>query len=104
VDFGFRAVISTQFADIFSNNSLKNSLIPVIVNEELHTWLLDNPRAVVEIDVAAATLTLADGRSVAFPLDRFAQHCLLEGIDQLGYLQNKAAEITAFEQARAWKP
>jgi len=104
VDFGFRAVISTQFADIFLNNSLKNSLIPIIINEELHAWLLDNPGARVEINVAAATLTLPDGRSAEFPLDAFSQHCLLEGIDPLGYLRSKAADITAFEQARAWKP
>lgn len=104
VAFGFRAVISTQFADIFRNNSLKNSLIPIIVDVKLHTWLLDNPGALVAIDVAAATLTLPDGRCVEFPLDGFAQHCLLEGIDELGYLRSKAADITAFEQARAWKP
>ncbi len=104
VDFGFRAVISTQFADIFRNNSLKNGLVPVIVDTDVHAWLLDNPGAEVEIDVATATLSLPDGRSVKFPLDGFSQHCLLEGIDQLGFLRSKEADISAFEQARTWKP
>ena len=104
VDFGFRAVISTQFADIFSNNSLKNGLLPIIIDVESHKWLLAHPGAMVDIDVATTTLTLPDGRSLEFPLDGFAQHCLLEGIDQLGFLQNKETNITAFEQARTWKP
>lgn len=104
VEFGFRAVISTQFADIFSNNSLKNSLIPVIIDAESHKWLLDHPGAEVEIDVATATLTLPSGQHIEFPLDRFAQHCLLEGIDSLGFLQSQSDAISAFEQDRPWKP
>jgi 3-isopropylmalate/(R)-2-methylmalate dehydratase small subunit len=104
VDFGFHAVISTQFADIFRNNSLKNGLVPIVIDTETHDWLLDNPGAEVEIDVAAATLTLPDGRCIKFPLDDFSQHCLLEGIDQLGYLISKEAEISKFEQERSWKP
>lgn len=104
VDFGFRVVISTRFADIFRNNSLKNGLVPVVVDEETHAWLLENPGAIVDVDVAAATLTLPDGRSMEFPLDGFSQHCLLEGLDQLGFLQSKESEISAFEQARSWKP
>jgi len=104
VDFGFRAIISTQFADIFNNNSLKNRLLPVIIDEESHEWLLAHPGAEVDIDVATATLTLPDGRNIEFPLDGFAQHCLLEGIDQLGFLQSRENDISAFEQARTWKP
>ncbi len=104
VDFGFQAVISTKFADIFRNNALKNGLIPIIVDTEVHAGLLDNPGAEVEIDVATATLSLPDGRSVEFPLESFAQYCLLEGIDQLGFLRSKEADISAFEQARTWKP
>ncbi len=104
VDFGFRAVISTQFADIFRNNSLKNGLVPIIVDAETHTWLLSNPGAEVDIDVATATLTLPDGRKLAFPLDGFSQQCLLEGVDQLGYLLSKADQIDTFERERAWKP
>jgi len=104
VDFGFQAVISTQFADIFRNNSLKNGLVPIVIDTEAHAWLLDNPGAEVEIDVATATLTLPDGRCIEFPLDGFSQHCLLEGIDQLGYLISKESEISKFEQERTWKP
>jgi 3-isopropylmalate/(R)-2-methylmalate dehydratase small subunit len=104
VDFGFRAVISTQFADIFSNNSLKNGLLPIVLDEDSHEWLIANPGAVVDIDVAASTLKLPDGRCIDFPLDSFSQQCLLNGIDQLGFLQSKESDIDRFEQERPWKP
>jgi len=104
VDFGFRAVISTQFADIFKNNSLKNGLVPITIDKEHHEWLLANTGAEVEVDIAAATLTLPDGTTLEFPIDGFAQHCLLEGVDQLGFLLSKDAEISKFEQERSWKP
>jgi len=104
VDFGFRAVISTQFADIFRNNALKNGLVPIVVDDKTHAWLLAHPGADVVIDVADATLTLPDGRRIEFPLDGFSQHCLLEGIDQLGFLLSKDKEISRFERERAWKP
>jgi len=100
VDFGFRAVISTQIADIFRNNALKNGLVPIIVDDDTHQWLIDNPGAEVAVDVEAATLTLPDGRVLEFPIDGFSQHCLLEGIDQLGYLLGKDEAITRFEQNR----
>ena len=73
VDFGFRAVISTQFADIFRNNSLKNGLVPIVIDSETHAWLLDHPGVEVEVDVAATTLKLPDGRRIEFPLDSFSQ-------------------------------
>jgi len=104
VDFGFRAVVSTQIADIFRNNSLKNGLVPIVIDAEPHRWLLDNPGAEVSIDVAAATITLPGHDPIEFPLDGFSKHCLLEGIDQLGYLLSKEADVAAFEQNRAWKP
>jgi 3-isopropylmalate/(R)-2-methylmalate dehydratase small subunit len=104
VDFGFRAVISTQIADIFRSNSLKNGLVPVVVPAEIHAWLIDNPGATVTVDVESQTLSLPDGRSVEFPLDGFSKHCLMEGVDQLGYLLNRDAEITQFEQNRPWQP
>ena len=104
IDFGFQAVISTQIADIFSNNALKNGLVPVIVDGDTHQWLLDHPGAEVTIDVAAATLELPDGNKLDFPIDPFAQHCLLEGVDQLGYLLSQADDIAAFERNRPWKP
>lgn len=104
IDFGFRAVISTQIADIFSNNSLKNGLVPVVVDADTNQWLLDNPGAELIIDVASATLELPDGKRLEFPIDAFSQHCLLEGIDQLGFLLNQADKITEFERNRTWKP
>lgn len=104
VDFGFRAVISTQIADIFSNNSLKNGLVPIIVDADTHQWLLDNPGVELTIDVEAATLEMPDGRTLPFPIDGFSQHCLLEGIDQLGFLLGMAEQISEYEHKRPWKP
>jgi 3-isopropylmalate/(R)-2-methylmalate dehydratase small subunit len=101
VDFGIRAVISTEIADIFRNNSLKNGLLPVIVDSDTHQWLLANPGAEVVIDLATTTLTLPDGRSIQFPVEAFARYCLLNGIDELGYLLAKRTEIEAYERAHA---
>ena len=104
LDYGLEAVISTEIADIFRNNSLKNGLVPVVVDTDTHHWLLDNPGAEIVIDVESATLTLPDGRRVEFPIDGFARYCLLEGIDQLGYLQKQLPAIEQFEETRPWKP
>jgi 3-isopropylmalate/(R)-2-methylmalate dehydratase small subunit len=97
--YGFRAVISTSFADIFKNNSLKNSLLPIVVPADVHAELLKNPEHPVRVDLASQTLTLANGRKVEFPVDGFAKHCLLEGIDELGYILQQAPAIGAFESA-----
>ena len=104
LDYGFRAVISTEIADIFRNNALKNGLLPIVVDQDTHSWLLDNPGAEVEIDVARATLRFAGAKCVRFPIDNFARYCLVEGIDQLGYLQQRAGDISAFEETRTWTP
>jgi len=104
LDYGFQAVISTEIADIFRNNSLKNGLLAISVDPETHAWLLDNPGVELSIDVAAATLELPDGRKVSFPIDGFSRHCLVEGVDQLGFLQQKISDIKEFEETRAWKP
>jgi 3-isopropylmalate/(R)-2-methylmalate dehydratase small subunit len=101
LDYGFRAVISTEIADIFRNNSLKNGLLPVVVDEATHAWLLANPGVEVEVDLDSSTLRLPDGRSVQFPIDAFARYCLLHGIDELGYLLSQADAIGRYEQARA---
>ncbi|MFM1887446.1 MAG: hypothetical protein RL026_2603 [Pseudomonadota bacterium] len=98
LDYGFKAVISTEIADIFRSNSLKNGLLPLVVDEATHAWLLANPGAGVEIDLEATTLTLPDGRVVKFPIEPFARVCLLNGVDQLGYLLSKDAEIAAYER------
>ena len=103
-DFGFRAIISTSFADIFRNNALKNGLLPLIVDAETHRRLLESaadPSAEVTVDLAAQTLRLPDGKSVTFPIDGFAKDCLLEGVDQLGYLVKHETQIRAYEQTHA---
>ena len=101
--FGFRSVISTSFADIFRNNALKNGLLPVAVDAATHRRLLAlaaaDPASQVTVDLAAATLTLPDGTTATFPIDPFAQTCLLEGMDELGYLLKHEPQIAAYEQA-----
>ncbi len=98
--FGFRAVISTSFADIFKQNSLKNSLLPIVVPRDVHAKLFANPESAVTVDLAAQTLTLADGTAVEFPVDGFSKHCLLEGVDELGYILQQEAAIKSFEAGR----
>jgi 3-isopropylmalate/(R)-2-methylmalate dehydratase small subunit len=99
--YGFRAVVSTSFADIFKQNSLKNGLLPIVVPRDAHAWLFANPEAVLKVDLAAQTLTLGDGRAVEFPVDAFAKHCLLEGVDELGYILHQDAAIAGFEAGQA---
>jgi 3-isopropylmalate/(R)-2-methylmalate dehydratase small subunit len=99
-DYGIRAVISTSIADIFFNNALKNGLLPVLVGEDIHDWLLSHPGADVEIDLETMTVTLPDGRRGGFPIDAFVRHCLLNGVDELGYLLSCEAAIEAFERSR----
>ena len=98
LDYGFRAVVSSGIADIFRNNSLKNGLLPLIVDEATSEWLLSHPGAELSVDLASASLGLPDGRRVSFPIEPFAQHCLLEGVDELGYLLARTREIEAFER------
>ncbi len=99
--WGFEAVISTSFADIFRNNALKNGLLPVVVDAETHRDLFElaeeSPHATVTIDLASQTLTLPGGRKVEFPIDKFNKTCLLQGVDQLGYLLGLEERISAFE-------
>jgi 3-isopropylmalate/(R)-2-methylmalate dehydratase small subunit len=99
LDFGFRAVISTEIADIFRGNSLKNGLLPIVVDEMTSRWLLEHPGAAVDIDLEAARLTLPGGVEVPFPIEAFARHCLINGVDELGYLQSKLEAIRRFEAA-----
>ena len=100
LDYGFRAVISTEIADIFRNNSLKNGLLPIVVDEATSRWLIDNPGSEVQIDLASATLKLATGVSVSFPIDPFARYCLLNGVDELGFLLQQQERIAAYEARR----
>jgi 3-isopropylmalate/(R)-2-methylmalate dehydratase small subunit len=98
LDYGFRAVISTEIADIFRSNSLKNGLLPIEVDEAAGQWLLQHPGAEVTIDLASATLRLPNGSTVEFPIERFARYCLLNGVDELGFLIARQGEIAAYEQ------
>jgi 3-isopropylmalate/(R)-2-methylmalate dehydratase small subunit len=100
-DFGIDVVISTSFADIFRSNSLKNGLVPVVVDKDTLEWLIANPGAEVTVDLASSMLQLPGGRSVKFPIEPFARFCLMQGVDQLGYLLSKNAEITAYEKRHA---
>lgn len=105
VAWGFRAIVSTSFADIFRNNALKNALVPVIVDEATHAKLFalveSNPSAELSVDLAQQSLTAPDGTVSHFPVDSFAKHCLLNGIDELGYLQSFEKEIAAYEARTA---
>ena len=101
LDFGFRAVISTEIADIFRSNSLKNGLLPIVVDETSHRWLLENPGANVRVDLESTSLHLPNGTTVTFPVEGFARYCLLNGIDELGFLLQKDGAITRFERAHA---
>ena len=97
VQNGFRAVISTSFADIFKGNALKNGLLPAVVPADVHKQLINSSGMVVTIDLAGQTLTLADGRAVQFPIDSFAKRCMLDGVDELGYMLQQEPAIAAFE-------
>ena len=104
VDFGFRAVIATSFADIFGGNSLKNGLLPIVLEPALHAELRAaveaDSTAEVRVDLESQTVTLPSGKRARFPVDAFAKTMLLEGVDELGYLLAKEASISAFEAGR----
>jgi len=100
LDHGIRAVVSSGIADIFRNNALKNGLVAIVVGADEHRWLLDNPGVDLSIDVREQAITLPRGNVFRFELEPFARHCLLEGVDQLGFLLQQAEAITAFERQR----
>jgi len=103
MDHGFRAIISTAFADIFHNNALKNGLLPIVVDADTHKQLLslveEEPHTTITVNLEEQTVTLPDGRSVSFPLDAFNKVCLMEGVDQLGYLLKQEDAILAYEES-----
>jgi 3-isopropylmalate/(R)-2-methylmalate dehydratase small subunit len=100
LDYGIQAVVSTEIADIFRSNSLKNGFLPIVVDETTSQWLIANPGAEVTIDVASTTLTLPTGVGVKFPLEAFSRFCLLNGVDELGFLLERRGEIEAYERRR----
>ncbi len=102
-DYGIRAVVSTSIADIHRGNCLKNGIIPILVDEPTHQEALaaGARNEVFEVDLPAQTLKLPSGKKVQFPIDAFSKHCLVNGLDELGYLQSHAAKVDAYEKARA---
>ena len=98
--FGFRAIISTSFADIFKSNSLKNSLLPIVVTPEIHKKIFSMPESSIEVDLASQTITLADGTKAEFPVDTFSKQCLLEGVDELGFILKNEVSIAGYEAQR----
>ena len=105
-DYGFRAVITPGFADIFHNNSLKNGLLPVTLPEEVVNMLLDlveeEPETHIIVDLESQTVILPDGQQHSFHIDPFRKQCLLEGLDDLGYLMSKEEAIAAHEAQPAY--
>lgn len=106
--YGFRAVISTSFGDIFRNNALKNGFLPLVVDAATHARLVElgsaMPAARVRVDLERQVVVLPDGSEASFPVEPFAKHCLLNGVDELGFLLSAEAEIAAFEDGRAGVP
>ncbi len=98
--YGFRAVISTSFADIFQQNSLKNGLLPIVVARDDHAFLFAHPDSSLKVDLASQSVRLPDGRTIRFEVDAFSKHCLLEGVDELGYILNQNAAIASYESQR----
>ena len=97
-DAGFRVVVSTSIADIFRNNALKNGILPVVVPPEVHARLVASPGATVRVDLLSLSLTLPDGTQAPFAVDAFARRCLLDGVDELGFLLAHADAIAAYEE------
>jgi 3-isopropylmalate/(R)-2-methylmalate dehydratase small subunit len=97
-DYGFRVVISSEIADIFRGNSLKNGLLPIIIDKRAHQWLLDNPGADVTVDLESCEVRLPrNGGTYSFDVDAFSRHCLMEGVDEMGYLAAQDEAIAAYE-------
>lgn len=101
LDYGFRAVISTEIADIFRSNALRNGLLPVVIDADSHAWLLAHPGAEIGIDLRDCTVRMGPGREAGFEVEPFARHCLLNGLDPLGWLLSQAPAIEAYEDQAA---
>ena len=100
LDFGLRAVLCSEIADIFRSNALKNGLLALVIDAPAHRWLLDHPGIELAIDVAGQYVELPDGGRIGFALEPFARHCLLHGVDQLGFLLGQSHAIDHYEQNR----
>jgi len=100
LDYGFRAVISTEIADIFRSNALRNGLLALVLDADYHGWLMAHPGAELTIDLRACEVRLPDGRIAPFEVEPFARHCMLHGVDPLGWLLSREEDIRRFEEAR----
>ncbi len=101
LDYGFRAVVSTGIADIFRSNALRNGLLPVVLDAEPHAWLMAHPGAEITIDLVRCELRLPDRSGIPFEVEPFARHCMLHGVDPLGWLLGREDDIRRYEEARA---
>lgn len=103
--YGFQAVVSTSFADIFRNNALKNGFLPVQVDAEAHDAMFEairlHPDVEFSIDLENQVISWPGGHEVEFPIDKFSKNCLLKGVDELGYILGFDAEISAFEETHS---
>lgn len=100
-DYGFRVVISSEIADIFRNNSLKNGVLPIIIEKGAHQWLLDHPGEEVTVDLEKCEVRLPkNGGTYSFNIDAFSRHCLMEGVDEMGYLAAQEDAISKYESTR----
>lgn len=104
LDYGIEAVISSEIADIFRSNSLKNGLLTIVIDEAEHRVLMASPGIELVIDIAEGSIRKPDGSTIHFDLDRFSRHCLLNGVDQLGFLLEAEADISAWESRRSTNP
>ncbi len=99
-DYGFRVVISSEIADIFLGNSLKNGLLPIAIEKGAHQWLLDHPGEEITVDLERCEVRLPkNGGTYGFQIDAFSRHCLMEGVDEMGYLAAQDADIAKYEEA-----
>jgi 3-isopropylmalate/(R)-2-methylmalate dehydratase small subunit len=96
-DAGFRAVVSSSIADIFRANAAKNGLVPVVVPADLHEAMLAAPFSFATVDLESMTVALENGKTGTFSLDRFARHCLMNGLDELGFLLEQLPLTAAWE-------
>ena len=98
-DYGFKVVISSEIADIFRNNSLKNGLLPIVIEPRAHQWLLDHPGEEITVDLESQEVRLPkNGGTFKFEIDAFSRHCLMEGVDEMGYLAAQSDQIAEFEK------
>ena len=104
IDYGIKVVISSKIADIFKSNSLKNGLLPIVVKEDVLSELMEKQNPSLSICIEKSELTLPDNKIISYEIDEFSKYCLIEGIDQLGYLQRNLNSIRTFEESRSWTP